>query len=273
MPLSTDVFSIESIKFIGQLVGAIFLIVWVLLRTKSMAPLHLMLMKIFRVKTPEDSIAIRGYIKDLSALMIFRFSTGLHPSTKRNADELIQWAEEKNISLIDVASCGEYFDANTQKILTENFPAGYKNHVRKIGGLLLILLSSGLLVLAASPNAIIKFNGSNTWAEINENSVHELWGSTPLITQENGNCKQTTQTIKSSPLTSEELTALCDFFKSKEKAAYLRGIVKTQQSVGIYYAFIFLFILFSCCALPISRLNAAKKMMLNLNHSEYAQKS
>jgi hypothetical protein len=268
MPLLTDVYSIESIKFIGQLVGAFLLIVWVLLRTKSIAPLHLMLMKLFRVKASEDSIAIRRYIKNLSALMIFRFSTGLHPSTKRNADELIQWAEEKNISLIDVASCGEYFDPNTQKILSENFPAEYIKYLRQICGLFLILLSSGLLVLAASPNAIIKFNGSNTWAEINENSATELLGGAPLITQENADCKQTIQTIKSSPLEPEELTALCDFFKSKEKAAYIHGVIKTQRLVGIYYALVFILLLFSYCALPISRLNAAKKIMKDINLTE-----
>lgn len=227
MPLSTDVFSVESIKYISQLIGAIVLITWVLLRTKSVAPLHPMLMKLFRVKASEDSIVIRGFINNLSALMIFRFSTGLHPSTKRNADELIQWAEKKNLSLIDIENCGEYFDPNAKKILAENFPAEYKKYLRIIGGLFLILLSSGLLVLAASPNAIIKFNGSNTWFEINENSATELWGGAPVITQENADCKQTIQTIKSSPLEPEELTALCDFFKSKEKAAYIHGVIKT----------------------------------------------
>ena len=70
MPLLTDVYSIESIKFIGQLVGAFLLIVWVLLRTKSIAPLHLMLMKsplnVCFFKSDSGNEPVRDWLKSLS---------------------------------------------------------------------------------------------------------------------------------------------------------------------------------------------------------------
>lgn len=94
--------------FLSGLAGFIFF-GWIIFQTRSWYILKYFLWRMFHGKGGITDPVIKGYLGQQSSLMLFRF-VAVDAETIQDAQEMIRWSKDKNISLETVGRAGDYFD-------------------------------------------------------------------------------------------------------------------------------------------------------------------
>jgi Family of unknown function (DUF6216) len=268
MNLLFDVSTFVTTKPLWQTAAILIILIialgWVFMRTQSTSPLHLLLLKILRIRVREEAVEVKSFVDNLSTLMIFRFLTKLKASSKYEADELICWANQKKVSLVQLQKCGKYFDLERRKILTNLFPS--KAWLTLLGVVGFVFLSSlmSCLYLGAYNKAIINFTQSNTWVILDQTSAYEIkvLDRNQLLAKAGPKCVNSYVNIgdQRQPLTADEVNELCKSFGDPESIEFIRNTVLQQRVFAAYYGILSLIAAIAFFFVPVSRWNIAKKM-------------
>jgi hypothetical protein len=260
MNISFNVSTLMSIKSYLQGFASIFLmvliLVWVFLRTQSTSPLHLLVLKIFRIKVGQEATEVKSFVDNLSTLMIFRFLTQLNVSTKQQADELINWANEKKVSLIQLQKCGKYFDLEQRKILTQLLPSKAGKVIGRVIALLLLLAVLICAWLGAYNKSIVTFNQSGTWVSLDQSTAYQInpFQNNPLLAKAGPDCINTYVNVgdQRQPLTADELKELCQSFNDPETAKFIDNTVLQQRVFAAYYGILLLIVVIAFFFIPMN---------------------
>lgn len=275
MNLLFDVSTFVTTKPLWQTAAVLIILMialgWVFMRTQSTSPLHLLLLKILRIRVREEAVEVKSFVDNLSALMIFRFLTKLKASTKYEADELICWANQKKVSLVQLQKCGKYFDLEGRKILTNLFPS--KAWITLLGVVGFVFLSSVMtcLYLGAYNKAIIAFMRSNTWVILDKAAAYEYkpLEKNRLLAKAGPECLNSHVDIddQRQPLTTDEVKELCKSFGDPQTAEFIRNTVLQQRVFAAYYGILSLIAAIAFFFVPVSRWNIAKQLVKRINDS------
>ena len=240
------------------------------MRAQSTSPFHLLLLKVFHIKAHQEATEVKSFVDNLSTLMIFRFLTKLNVSTKFEADELICWADQKKVSLVQLQKCGKYFDVKQRKILVNLFPSKIRLSFLGVVGLLFLLTLSFCIWFAAYNKSIVKFNESGTWVALDQTSAHQikLLENNLLLAKAGSACINSYAGDKIEALSSNEVTELCKFLSGQEVAGQINNAVLQQRIFAAYYGALSLIMAVLFLFIPIGQWTAAKKFVDVVNNNK-----
>jgi hypothetical protein len=219
--------------------GAVALAIFVWRRTRSFHPIMSRLWGLFSDRKECDDPTIDSFLKDRSALMQFRFTTGIRAATSDEAHAVIDFAKKRRIDLDRIAACGEYFDISVPALKNEK-------HLPKKWGLIFLVTSCIICGVAAfiflcgsvTDQMIVRMKGSGTWFALDTDRAKPLFGSAGL------NFKQCTseysQIAHQTGFTPDEVDILCKE-KPEAIAAYVKAGLPEQRFAFLYVMAIFLY--------------------------------
>jgi hypothetical protein len=239
------------------LLGAVILASVVWQRTRSNHQIMVRIWTLFSDKKECEDPEIDRFLKERSALMQLRFTTGLRISTSDQAYQLIRYAKHHKIDFDDIRACGGHFDLSKPGLKE-------KKHLPKRWQLFLVFLLSlgfgvsGLTSLGgvANDKMIVRLNGSDTWFELSEDRARPLFSAKSLYFNQ---CKE--DHLKLAPTTgfsSKDIDTLCQTNKDEIKTYIKSSIFGQRIAFGclatflLYVTFVFFF--------PVQRGLAALKL-------------
>lgn len=229
---------------IGQnagLVGAVLVsllgfLIW--RRTKSPHTLWTRLWRLFEGKRECSDPAISNFLDAQSALMQFRFTTGISARTPQQAAKLIRWAADHDEDIAAIAGCGPHFDLETCEVKPTNMLP--KRWMRLAAALFVIvgatLTTAATLSLPLS-SAVLQMKVSKTWFFLDPDRV-KPWGGAPGF--ELKRCKDGPGSV---PATSgfipTDIQIICTIFKEDDVKKYVETTVYGQRITAAVTALFF----------------------------------
>ena len=246
--------------------GAVALTFFVWRRTRSFHPIMSRLWGLFTDRKECDDPTIDSFLKSRSALMQFRFTTGIRASTSAEAHAVIDYANKKRIDPDRIAACGEYFDVTIPSLKDEK-------ELPKKWGLVFLVISSivcswvafAFLLGSLSDKMIVRMKDSGTWFALGNDRAKPLFGSTAL------NFSQCTsdhiQLTRQTGFASSEIGILCKE-KPEDIAKYVKNGLPEQRFAFAYVMGIFLYLAISLFSWSYRGINARQlRRFLNKNLS------
>ncbi|MCS0584899.1 DUF6216 family protein [Massilia pinisoli] len=243
MDISQGISSLGGILSNGTIMaalGATVLALFVWRRTRSFHPIMSRLWGLFSDRKECDDPTIDSFLKDRSALMQFRFTTGIRAETSREAHAVIDYAKTNRIDLDRIAACGEYFDIAIPALKNEK-------HLPKKWGLVLLVLSCAVCAITAiafffgslSDQMIVRMKSSGTWFALDATRAKPLFGSNALIFSQ---CSSDhAQIARETRFTFSEIDILCKE-KPESIATYVKSGLPEQRFAFAYVMAIFMYI-------------------------------
>ena len=223
--------------------GAVALAFFGWRRTRSFHPLMSRLWGLFSDRKECDDPKIDSFLKDRSALMQFRFTTGIRAATSDEAHAVIDYAKKNRIDSDRIAACGEYFDVTVPALKDEK-------DLPKKWWLVLLVLSCVVCTVAAltffvgslSDKMIVRMKDSGTWFALDAYRAKPLFGSTALNFDQ---CTSDhTQMAHQTGFTAAEINILCNE-KPAGIASYVKAGLPEQRFAFAYVMAIFLYVAIS----------------------------
>lgn len=222
----------------------LFGLVW--LRTRSTHTLMSRLWKISHGKSECADIEIKEILDGRSALMQFRFTTGIRIRLHSQIKPLIQWANKNHEDIDDIARCGTFF--NLEKPDLER-----KTGIEK--ALLFIIppiLSFSLFIMfifstatALTDQALVNMKESGNWILINKDIARRIdyFYLVNYKAIKKSDCENITEEEKVRiSLGEKDMKIICKLLKEQNKIDidFLNQTVKEQKIFFPIFAFIFL---------------------------------
>jgi hypothetical protein len=223
--------------------GTVALTFFVWRRTRSFHPIMSRLWTLFSDRKECDDPTIDSFLKDRSALMQFRFTTGIRAATSDEARAVINFAKDRAIDVDRIAACGEYFDIAVPALKNEEY-------LPKKWGLILLVISCAVCSVTAfafffgslSDKMIVSMKASGTWFALDANRAKPLFGSTALNFTE---CTSDhIQMARQTGFSPSEIDILCKE-KPEEIATYVKANLPEQRFAFAYVMGIFLYLAIS----------------------------
>jgi hypothetical protein len=260
MDIIQDVKSLSGVLGNGllmTLLGAVILTSIVWHRTRSNHQIMVRIWTLFSDRKECEDPEIDRFLKERSALMQLRFTTGLKISTSDQAYKLIHYSKHNKIDFDDIRACGKHFDLSQPGLKEEKY-------LPKRWQLFLIFLLSlvfGISSLASFANIadnrmLIQLKGSSTWLELAEDRAKPLFSSNTLYFNQ---CKEDHLKLASTTrLSSGDIDILCQANKDEIKTYIKSNLPGQRLAFGLlatfllYVTFVFFF--------PVQRGLAALKL-------------
>lgn len=193
---------------------------------------------------------IQDAIDTQTAVMQFRFITGLRIRTKERAEAVIAWARRHNENIADIAACGPYFDLENPGLKPEaRLPKRWRLGALVIATVifaLLLLCSTGAVIF---DRAVLRMKQTSTWFILNEEVAKPISDSPGFFLRK---CNEPASTLAlNSGFTENEVKILCRAYIEKELAGFVNSSIRSQR------------IIFFCLAIYIGYLLISTLRWLN----------
>lgn len=239
--------------------GVLALLVWK--RTRSTHPLMARLWHLLNGRREYKDSIIGQFLEDQTALMEFRFITGVRARTVEQTHAVIDWTRKNNEDIGDVAACGSYFDMEHIALKDkEKLPS--KWHFLGNFALILMLLVGVICLVTGvvSDSVGLQMKKSGVFFMLTAEGAEPLWSKSSL---------SKAQCLKANlppdnPFSADDARIICEIFKDKSFTPYLKKSLKEQRiAIGMS-----IFILSWCCWMAIcwlKRGSNARDMLLRLD--------
>lgn len=221
---------IEKNSILFSIVLAIAMIWMTLRRTKSD---HLVMMRLWRLFHGAKICAIAEIQTALdaqTAVMQFRFITGLRVRTDKKIASLVLWAQQNDEDLGDVAACGPYFDLEAPGLKSESELPTKPFMVLLM--LAIIALVSGCVFFAGGAivdRAVLQMKETSIWFTLDAASAKPLWGGKGFLLKE---CTQSTSTLAAaSGFSKNDVEVICKASANNQVADFVESTVHSQRIV------------------------------------------
>lgn len=205
---------------------------WMIFRTRSWYILKYFFWRMFHGKSGMSDPVIKRYLGEQSSLMLFRF-VAVDAETNQDAQELIEWSKDKNISLETVGRAGGYFDQKNRCIYGMKLRAlPVDKHVFAVLSAFLIALMLPVLLSFATSRAIVAFKVSKQWFLLGQDSAKTLFirGAEEFTKDQ---CVQPGHgDVKGTGFTPEDADIICKFWPDSKTAPYIQATVHEQRVTG-----------------------------------------
>jgi hypothetical protein len=221
------------IAYILGPVSLIFIVAAMLsyFRSRSSHPILLRIWTLTFGKAEINSTIIKCFSQNESDLAHFTYLTKIRVATVKDAEQLIKWALEKNLSLKLIKSSGEYFDvimlAGTQAL----YALGRKDLVYRLLAVIFLAIPVILgLSLSIYDRAIIQMRDSRNFLTINPEYVSTVFAAERFYLSE---CP-----VEKTPTSfdAKDLENICNVSFDNETKSQLSKLVKTQRAAGALLA-------------------------------------
>jgi hypothetical protein len=197
-------------------------------RTRSAHPILAKLWRLFDGKRECADKDMSNLLAERSALMQFRFTTGIPARTLPHAFEIAAWAKEHQQEFDDIAACGYYFDLERPSLKSdEQLPRPFT------AGLLLVVTallaaSFTLTGTAASINkAFLRMKESGQWLTLSADSAKPFSGHPGFV---RADCsKDPAQVYATAGFSEKDVGLICDMLKQDTVATFVKDTVWTQR--------------------------------------------
>lgn len=207
-----------------SLMGLLALYIWN--RTRSTYSLMSRLWQLFHGKRDCNDKTIAAFLDGQSALMQFRFTTGVFARTTNQSHALIAWSDRNNEDMGAIAACGSYFDLE-KVALREALPRP-SVHVAKI--VLTLCLFFALVALsmgAILPRALLQFKASGQFFTLSTTDARPLWADGRLSKDQCSDPKL----MATGGFNATDATSICDTFKDPSVSKFVSEIVSKQRAL------------------------------------------
>jgi len=209
---------------ISAIIVATMSAIFIWRRTRSTYSLMAKLWRLFHGKKECVEGPIRDFLDQQSALMQFRFITGVPVRTMKLARALIDWTEKNNEDMGDVAACGHYFDLDSIQLKKE--PAKRKVSLFLfVAAVLLFAASAALLFGAIVDRAMLQMKQSQVYFTLSIDYAKPIGSDEGLSRDQCISGKSVT----SSGFSPEDASIICNIFKENSVAPYVAKTVKEQR--------------------------------------------
>lgn len=235
---------------------------WVVWRSGS---IHIVRYRVWRLLHGRSDIAdaeIKRFIEERSALMAFRFFSGIKSRTLSNAHSLIRWSKDNNEDVREIRMAGGYFDGDALRIRTEALPGWKAGLSVLIGGMLTASAATFAIKLGTYDHALFKVNATGTWFSVQADRFGpSTWkGQLGLPMIELDACRQQQDAIKTADnLQPVDVNVLCALLQSDGASGFIAKTLLEQRAT---FASIALVLGCLSCAFFVKLLksNVAQKM-------------
>lgn len=219
--------TLSSVTFLAPVAGLsamALLALYIWNRTRSTHSLMSRLWQLFHGKRDCKDAKTATFLDGQSALMQFRFTTGVRARTASQAHALIEWAKRNNEDMGDIAACGSFFDL--EKVSLKDKLPQKRHHILKFALTMTLLLALFALCLAIlMPKAIVSLKESGVSLVMTVNHAKPLWHGEGLSKDQCGNQTQ----VEKSGLSPTDATLICKTFDEPGIAKFVGDAVYVQR--------------------------------------------
>jgi hypothetical protein len=229
----TSLASWLGITTAGMLICGVGFYIW--RRTRSTHSLMFRLWQLFYGKKECEDASVRSFHAEQSALMQFRFTTGICARTLKHVHLLIGWSKKNEEDIGDIAACGEYFDIEKIELNKKALPLRWQNGFKAF--LVLILLSVSLIsaFCVSVDGAIIQIKASHKWLLLSTDLAKPIIGSGTGLTPEQ--CRN--NPLSNTGFDTADATLICGFYQDKNLGEFLKKTVHSQRIIFLLLALSF----------------------------------
>lgn len=228
---------IGAVLIFGLCIG---LLIW--MRTRSSHVLMTRLWRLFNGKAECSEPIVNEFLNRQSAVLQFRFMTGLPARTIQQVESLCGWAKENNEDVGDVVACGRYFDLEKPGLKPVNeLPGRWK--LFSFAGTVMVLAAILLGALAGilSDRALLRFKSSDTWFTMDRVSAIPLLQGAGFRLIE---CASIDTIMKTNPgFRRNDVELICATASAGQVGPYVDTTVDSQRFISAFVS------LYSLCFL------------------------
>lgn len=199
---------------------------------------HLFLSRLWRMflgKNSHNVVEIQDVIDTQTAVMQFRFITGLRTRTRKRAEAVIMWARQHDEDIGDIAACGPYFDLETPGLKPDKeLPKKWSLIVLLILTVILALSFLGSTGAVIYDKAVLRMKQSSTWFTLDEQVAKPISDAPGYYLRR---CKESPLTLSSnSGFTRNEVELLCRSHNEGELQGFVDSSISSQRIVFCFAA-------------------------------------
>jgi hypothetical protein len=180
---------------------------------------------------------IQSVLDAQTAVMQFRFITGLRVRTEKKITSLISWAQQHDEDIGDVAACGPYFDLeapglkNVSELPTKPFMALLMLAIFVLM-FVCVLFAAGAII----NRAVLQMKETSIWFTLDTSSAKPLWEGQGFSLNA---CGQPASTLAaSSGFSKGEVEVICQAKAKNQVADFVESTVHSQRIVfSLFFAF------------------------------------
>jgi len=190
--------------------------------------------------------------------------SGIRASSVEDAQQLMTWAKENEVSLRKVASCGNYFDVKLRQVKERDLPSRLVQRAAVLLTLLCFAVVGVCIVAAASPKVGYYFKSDQQFFLVDQSSAQAIWPpqswfAEPLLQTD---CdKPLRDTAERTSFSTDRVTVLCEMLADRNWLTQLPTDLRAQRiALLLMAAELFCFAFWS--ALFLRRVVAARELAL-----------
>lgn len=195
-------------------------------RTRSTHSLMTKLWRLFHGSVECKDQKIGKFLDQQSALMEFRFKTGIPVRTKRHAEDLIIWAERNDEDMGNIAACGGYFDLERVTLKDEaQLPRKWMLLCIYLFSFVPLFLCCAMLVAMSVDRALLQIKASGTYFTVSKDYAKAVVSGGKIAP---GQCSGVEGFLVKG-FSRDDARVVCNLFESKDFGSYIDGAVREQR--------------------------------------------
>lgn len=233
---------IAAALILGLCVG---ILIW--LRTRSSHVLMTRLWRLFNGRAEGSEAVVNDFLNCQSAVLQFRFMTGLPARTIQQVESLCEWMKKNNEDVGDVVACGRYFDLEKPGLKPASELPGKWKLVGLVGTLAVVaaVLFVGLVGML-SDRALLRFKASDTWFTMDRISAIPLMHGAGFNLDE---CRTIDTVMRANPgFRRKDVELICKTASAGQVGPYIDTTVHSQRFMSAVACLYSLCILFAIVA-------------------------
>ena len=255
----------------------LYFLIWK--RTKSTHSIMSRIWVIFNGKNKTNDIEINQILDSRSALMQFRFTTGIPIRLRTQINPLISWGYKNCEDLDDIARCGVLFDLEKPglKKIKKNRKVIWSLTLLSLLSVVIYLMMYSILI-ATTNKAIVKIKFSDNLVLLGDDSANKItiFDLKSYSSLNKERCLNKEIERQSTELTNDEIGLLCESILKRNNSNLIKNNVNLQRIIFIPFSLLLAFFsiiiynILSNIANSISMEKRLKERSITLNEPDYS---
>ena len=174
---------------------------------------------------------IQAFAQEQTNLYAFRLFSGTQVQSLAQAHQLIAWSEKQQVPMATISACGDCFDLENHKVLTEKLPSKlYRIALFLWFCTLIVCIGLAIFISTAKPG-LVKLKSSDRWIVLNESHVERAF-AWPFITPSLNirDCQEkNSDQLQVTGFVAAEIETICNLFTIREWTEYVSKTKKDLQ--------------------------------------------
>jgi hypothetical protein len=196
---------------------------------------------IFNGKQECQVASIKNFLDTQSAVLQFRFMTGLHARTLAHADKIIRWSRNNDEDVAAIAQCGTYFELEKPALKPENkLPSTWIVVLTFAALVLLSMTTLGSAMAIFFDRAVLTMKDTGTVFTMDSVTAKPVtFHKSPSISLKD--CPALINTSHQD-FTSSDIKHVCEWAQDPATNAEIAHAIKEQRWVLIYFISLLLYV-------------------------------